>query len=103
MKRTIALFVLMGLVLAGLMGCGIPHEKYNILLNEKKDIEAKLTKLQEEIAILKSEAAEIRGSNNELASAYDKLLTEKSSLQSEIEKLKSQIAGIIAQQPVIAP
>lgn len=103
MRRTVALFLLMGFVFVALIGCGIPQEKYNAILKEKKDLETKLTKLENDQNLLKTELEKSSKINATIKSAYDKLITDKAMLEVEIEKIKSEKAVIEEKKPVPTP
>lgn len=100
MKRAIAIFVVIGFAIVGLIGCGVSQEKYNVLQKDKKALETKISELTNEKAMLKMELGKLGRDNAAIKAAYDKLTTEKSVLDVEIERLKNEKAALQEKMPI---
>ena len=105
----VGLLYLMVVSLAGLlMGCGVPKDKYEAVLNEKIVLEEKVGVLTKAKDALKNEydallnekmdlATKLETAINEkaaLKSEYDKILDEKISLKASYDKLQAEMKAV---------
>ena len=96
--------------LISLVGCGVPKDKYEALLNEKIALEEKVTVLTASKDALKKEydnllkdkmdlATKMETLTNEktaLKGEYDKLLDEKVALKAAYDKLQQDTKGLLS-------
>jgi transcriptional regulator with XRE-family HTH domain len=94
-------YLVLGVLVLGLAGCGVSKNKYEALLNEKIALEEKVSVLAKARDALKNEydnllkekmdlATKVETANNEkaaLKSEYNKILDEKIALKAAYDKL----------------
>ncbi len=102
--KVVGLFLMVISLTAVLIGCGVPKDKYEAVVNEKIVLEEKVSVLTKAKDALKNEydtllnekmdiATKLETAINEkaaLKSEYDKLLDEKISLKAAYDKLQAE-------------
>ena len=79
--------VAMTLAVIGLVGCGVPKDKYEALLNDKVILEEKVTVLVKAKDALKNEYDNLLKEKMDLATKLEVVTNEKAALKNEYDKI----------------
>jgi predicted nuclease with TOPRIM domain len=93
--KIIALFCMMASLVA-VVGCGIPKEKYETLLNEKIVLEEKVNVLIRSKEALKKEYDDLLNEKMSIATKLETITSEKSAMKSEYDKILDEKISIKA-------
>ncbi|MCM8760999.1 MAG: hypothetical protein NC938_03410 [Candidatus Omnitrophica bacterium] len=98
MKKNIKSIALICVVisLVAIIGCGVPKDKYESLLNEKIMLEEKVSVLTKAKEALKKEYDNLLAEKMDLAMKLETVTNEKAALKSEYDKILDEKVAIKA-------